>query len=54
MANPNTQILCGLKATRDDNLDQSIGRPAGKSLDQASAVISHFAPARFHTVRYLP
>jgi hypothetical protein len=32
----------------------AIGCPDGKSLDHASAVISHFVPARFQTVRYFP
>ncbi len=43
--------VCDLGRADSSATSQCAG---GKSLDQASAAINQFLPARFHTVRYLP
>ena len=43
--------VCDLGGADSSATSQCAG---GKSLDQASAAINQFLPARFHTVRYLP
>jgi hypothetical protein len=44
-------VVCDLGGADSSATSQCAG---GKSLDQASAAINQFLPARFHTVRYLP
>ena len=44
-------LVCDLGGVDSLATSQCAG---GKSLDQASAAINQFLPARFHTVRYLP